>query len=467
MASPAAMLDGNAEQAKGLGRSAWNRIDWSKARDQVRRVQERIFRAAKNGEVAQVRNLQNLQVRSYFAKVLAIRQVTQENAGRNTPGVDGFVCKTDRQRWELLESGLTLDGYHPSPVRRVFIPKSNGKLRPLGIPTVKDRVMQALVKLALEPEWESRFEANSYGFRPGRSAHDAIKAIWLCANQTGSSEWVVDADISGCFDNIDHDALLTLVPAHFRIVIGRWLRAGVIELGKREESIAGTPQGGIISPLLANIALDGLERLFGSETKDGQPKPPSKKKGRNHGVHLIRYADDFVVFSPTREIAEGYILPRLQQFLAGRGLQLSEAKTSITHIDEGFDFLGFNVRRRSGKVFVKPQRKKVLEHLQRLSEYVRSHRQQPIGGMIRDLNPIIRGWTNYYRHVVSKRIFATVDNAMWPMLYKWAKRRHPMKPHSWVQKRYFTMAYGTRRWVLTDGIRKLLKHDGLSVRRWI
>lgn len=406
-------------------------------------------------------------VRSFHAKVLAIRQVTQLNAGKNTAGVDGFVCSSDSQRMELLKSGLDLDGYRPSPVRRVYIPKSNGKMRPLGIPTVKDRVMQAIVKLALEPEWESRFEANSYGFRPGRSAHDAIKAIWLGLNQDGASQWVVDADISGCFDNIDHEALLSLVPEHLREVVRRWLKAGVVELGKRTESDAGTPQGGIISPLLANIALTGMERLFEAENQDGRPKLPSRRRGMNRGMHLIRYADDFVVLCPTREVAEQYALPRLANFLASRGLQLSEAKTKVVHISEGFDFLGFHVRDMSGKVLIKPQKTKVLGHLRALSEYVRSHRQQPTAGLIRHLNPVIRGWVNYYRYVVSKRVFAKIDDAMWPMLYKWAKRRHPMKPHKWVQRRYFTNGAGGRGWQLNDGKRALLKHDFFSIQRWI
>lgn len=327
--------------------------------------------------------------------------------------------------------------------------------------------MQAIVKLALEPEWESRFEANSYGFRPGRSAHDAAKAIWLAANQTGASQIIVDADISGCFDNIDHAALLALLPEHFRDIVRRWLKAGVVELGKRSESTAGTPQGGIISPLLANIALNGLERLFGAEYQNGKPKPPSRRRGKNHGLHLIRYADDFVVFCPTREVAEQYAIPEIERFLASRGLQLSEAKTRIVHISDGFNFLGFNVRLMAGKVLVKPQEEKVRAYVRTLSEYVRSHRQQPTAGLVRDLNRIIRGWAMYYRHVVAKRTFATIDNAMWPMLYKWARRRHPTKSHRWVRQHYFVNGIGSRNWQLNDGKRSLLKHDSFHVLRWV
>lgn len=461
------MLDGSAEQKVGQPPLQWDQINWTTVGAEVRRLQERIFRAASNNEHLKVKNLQKLMMRSLYVKALAIRQVTQLNSGKNTAGVDGFVCTTDAERIELLRTGLSFDGYRASPVRRVFIPKSNGKLRPLGIPTVKDRVMQAIVKMALEPEWESRFEANSYGFRPGRSAHDAVKAIWLAANQTGASQIIVDADISGCFDNIDHAALLALLPDHFKDIVHRWLKAGVVELGNRSESTAGTPQGGIISPLLANIALNGLERLFGAEYADGRPRSPSRRRGINRGVHLIRYADDFVVFCPTREVAEQYVLPEIARFLASRGLELSEAKTKIVHIEDGFDFLGFNVRLMVGKALVRPQVEKVREHTRRISEYLRSHRQQPTAGLVRDLNLIIRGWAMYYRHVVSKRTFATIDNALWPMLYKWAKRRHPTKPHWWVQQHYFTNGVGSREWQLNDGKRSLLKHDFFKIMRWI
>lgn len=467
MAERTKTLDGNAERIARRPINTWNQVNWANVDMEVRRMQERIFRAAKNSEHAKVKNLQKLMMRSFHVKAAAVRQVTQLNSGKHTAGVDGYVCSTDAERMDLLKNGLSFDGYRASPVRRVYIPKSNGKLRPLGIPTVKDRVMQAIVKFALEPEWESRFEANSYGFRRGRSAHDAVKAIWLAANKTGASQWVLDADISACFDMIDHDALIALLPEHFHDIVLRWLKAGVVELGTRKDSEAGTPQGGIISPLLANIALNGMERLFGAEYPSGKPKPPRKRSGPNHGVNLIRYADDFVVFCPSQEVAEQYVLPKLGEFLAKRGLELSEAKTKLVHISEGFNFLGFNIRTMSGKVLVKPQKEKVLDHLRQISTYLRSNRQLRTVSMVTNLNLVIRGWSLYYRYVVAKRTFATVDNALWPMIYKWAKRRHPQKPHKWVARHYFKNGVGSRQWQLNDGKRGLLKHDFFKILRWV
>src|SRR5690349_17718237 len=272
---------------------AWSDVDWTAAETIVRRLQSRIFRAAREGDGAKVKNLQSLLARSRSAKLLAIRQVTQQNDGRTTPGIDGVVCKTPTDRVKLLEDGLSLKGYRPKPVRRVYIPKAGkpGRFRPLGIPTVKDRVMQAVVKLALEPEWETRFEANSYGFRPGRCAMDAVEAIYIALGQKGSSRWILDADISGCFDGIAHQPLLARLPT-FTGTIERWLKAGSIDMGTWSASEAGTPQGGIISPLAANVALDGMERLFGCEDRDGNPVKAVTKKGMDKSVVLIRYADD-------------------------------------------------------------------------------------------------------------------------------------------------------------------------------
>lgn len=424
------------ERNNGWELTHWSQVNWTGVEANVRRLQGRIYRAAADGNHAKVKNLQRLLVRTTAAKLKAIRQVTQENGGKHTPGIDGVVCDTPEQRLALLNSGLNLKGYQPKPVRRVYIPKTGGKLRPLGIPTVKDRVMQAIVKMALEPEWESRFEPNSYGFRPGRSCHDAIEAIHGTLNKRGGSKWVLDADIKGCFDNIDHDALLERIPV-FRSVIRRWLKAGVVDMGRHHETPAGTPQGGIISPVLMNIALDGLEREFGCIGRNGKMLHPCQRIGPDRGVSLIRYADDFVVCGPTREVLETYVRPRLAAFLARRGVELNELKTHVVHVDDGFNFLGFEIRRLRGTLLTRPQKDKVKSHLAELRDYLRRHKQTPEAVVIRNLNPKLRGWSNYYRHCAAKRTFGTVDHQVWKMLWRWAKRRHPKKPSKWVKQRYF------------------------------
>ena len=439
------------EQTDEQSAPRWEWIHWHNVERNVRRLQERIYRATERQEWQKVRSLQKLLVRATSNKLLAIRRVTQENQGRHTPGVDGVVYATPEARMALSREELILKGYRPHPVRRVYIPKANGKQRPLGIPTIRDRVMQAIVKAALEPEWEARFEANSYGFRPGRSCMDAIQQIHITLSQENSSPWILDADISGCFDNIAHEPLLSKIPV-FATVVRRWLKAGTVQLGQYMDSKAGTPQGGIISPLLANIALDGMERLFGCETPEGKPISPSKRKGSNRGISLCRYADDFVVIAPTREVLETYVIPKLTRFLAERGLALNEAKTHVVHREQGFNFLGFQIRRFRGTLLTQPQREKIQRHLQGIKGWLDTHKQSPVEHVVRTLNPVIRGWANYYRHSAAKATFSYVAHRHWQMLWQWAKRRHPNKPSKWVRRHYFKTV-GTRNWVFgTKGV---------------
>jgi RNA-directed DNA polymerase len=451
------------EPTKGRRLTHWAQINWTRVETNVRRLQGRIYRAAVNHEHRKVKNLQKLLVRSMSAKLKAIRQVTQENSGKQTPGIDGVVCDTPQKRLELLNDGLRLKGYRPKPVKRCYIPKSNGSQRPLGIPTQKDRVMQALVKLALEPEWESRFEANSYGFRPGRCTMDALTALHTCMNRKGASQWILDADIQGCFDNIEHSALLTRL-SMFTTTIRRWLKAGVVELGHYTHTEAGTPQGGVASPLLANIALDGMERLFDGEDMKGNPQRPSWKTGRNKGISLIRYADDLVVVAPSREVLEQYVLPTLARFLAHRGLQLSEAKTRIVHSTEGFHFLGFELRRFPRALLIQPQKEKILGHYRAIKTFLEQHKQSPAVQVIRDLNPKIRGWSNYYRHCAAKRAFRKLDHLVWHALWRWAKRRHPNKSAQWVRRRYFHTV-GNRHGVFAEKQAQILWYQDTPITR--
>jgi RNA-directed DNA polymerase len=296
--------------------------------------------------------------------------------------------------------------------------------------------MQAIVKMALEAEWEQRFEQHSYGFRPGRCTMDAITAIHQTVRIKGSAEWILDADISACFDRIDHTALLSNIPV-FKKTIRKWLKAGVVELGHYNHTETGTPQGGIISPLLANIALHGMAQLFGAQTKSGTYLQPQRRSGINKGLQVIRYADDFVVTAPSREILEQYVVPKLRAFLAERGLELSQLKTRIVQIDEGFDFLGFTIRRFNKTVLTKPQKEKLKVHLERIKTYLRHNQQAPTIRVIQTLNPIIRGWCLYYQYGASSRTFRKANHHLWQALWRWAKRRHPIKAAKWVKAKYF------------------------------
>jgi RNA-directed DNA polymerase len=448
-----------AELTGGRGQATWSEIDWAATEAAVKRLQGRIYRAVAAGKGRQVKNLQKLLVRSTSAKRLAVRRVTQQNAGRNTPGIDGVVCKTPESRMRLTNDGLSLKGYRPQPVRRVHIPKPDGGRRPLGIPTIRDRAMQMLVKMALEPEWETRFEANSYGFRPGRCTMDAIVALHATLAPAGASSWLLDADIAGCFDAIGHTPLLARLPV-FTTTIRRWLKAGAVDLGAWSPTMAGTPQGGPLSPLLANIALDGMERLFGAEDARGRYVRPSLRRGKNRGVGLIRYADDLVVTAPTRDVLLTYVVPALTAFLGVRGLRLSEAKTRIVHVDDGIDFLGFTVRRYRGTVLTRPQKAKVVRHLRAIGDYLRQHRQAGPSQVIGALAPLIRGWAAYYRHGASKHAFHAADHHVQAKLWRWAKRRHPTKSAAWVRSRYFDRA-----WNFVDGKTKLVRHDEVAIVR--
>jgi len=332
----------------------WNAIEWVQAHRTVRNLRQRIYRATEKGDLKKVRSLQKLMLRSRANVLISVRRVTQQNAGRNTPGVDRVLVKTPAARGRLVDTLTQYSPWKPKPARRVYIPKSNGKLRPLGIPTVQDRCLQAMVKNALEPYWEQKFEGTSYGFRPGRSCHDAIARIYTNARANGRRKWIVDADIQGAFDHIDHDFLLQTIgnfPA--RELIRQWLKAGVMVEGVFTRTEAGTPQGGVVSPLLANIALHGMEAALGIVYQ--------KCNGRNAGSRgLVRYADDFVVFCESREDTQK-VIETLTRWLKVRGLSLSEEKTRVVHLSEGFDFLGFNVkhydaadRKHGQKLLIKP-----------------------------------------------------------------------------------------------------------------
>jgi len=417
----------------------WDAIDWQKVEKEVNRLQTRITKAVEEGRWNRAKALQHLLTHSRAGKLLAVKRVT-ENKGSKTPGVDKRTWNTPKSK-EMAAASLNQRGYRPLPLRRILIPKSNGKMRPLGIPTMKDRAMQALYLLGLDPIAEACADPNSYGFRIGRSCADAIEQCFklLCKAR---DRWIFEADIKSCFDKISHEWLLEHVPMD-RSILQKWLKCGYMERSVFSATDEGTPQGGIISPVLANFTLDGLERRI---RKAFPLVGPGCTLWREAGVHLVRYADDFVITASKRELLENTVRPLVEEFLQQRGLELSVEKTRITHITEGFDFLGQNVRAFGKKTIVQPSKVNVKRFLDNIRKLIKTQAQATTANLIRLLNPKIRGWANYHRHACSKKTFGYVDKQIFDCLWQWAKRRHKRdgKGGKWVAKRYFASREGQR-----------------------
>jgi len=458
----------------------WDAVVWRIHEENVARLRRRIFKATREQNWATVRSLQKMMLGSWSNTLISVRQVTQRNTGRRTAGIDGEVALSSQARAGIaVRVHRSRSSWDPLPVRRVYVPKANGKQRPLGIPVLMDRCHQARVRNALEPEWEARFEPRSYGFRPGRSCADAIGSLYSTLNGPRAQRvWILDADLSAAFDRIDHQRLLDALDSFpARELVGRWLRAGVIEKEVFTQTEEGTPQGGVISPLLMNVALHGLEEAAGV-------------RYRTTGVHagkaivgtpiLVRYADDMVVCCHSRQEAE-HVKAQLAQWLAPRGLVFNEDKTRIVHLEEGFDFLGFNVRRyrrghERGKLLIKPSPDAVRRIRRRLADELRRLRGSNAMAVIARLNPIIRSWAAYYRGVVSSKLFTSLDHYVWWLTYRWARHGHPKKPKKWIVRRYFgrfnkfrkdRWVFGARDHVVNDrgGVAFLVKFSWTTIAR--
>ena len=454
------VIDKRVDSASSHAPTDWNAIDWRRVQRNVRLMQIRLTKATQEGDWRRVKALQRRLTHSFCAKALAVRRVT-ENQGKRTAGVDRQLWETPAQKFAAI-ARLKKHRYRPLPLRRVYIPKSNGKERPLGIPTLRDRAMQALYLMALDPVLETVSDPNSYGFRKNRSTADAMSQIFVRTSRKASAQWILDADIEGFFDHINHEWMLDHVRMD-REVLRKWLKSGVVDRGQWQATLEGTPQGGIISPALANWTLNGLETEL-----DGYLKTKfGVQKTRKLKIKVVRYADDFVVTGASREVLETEVRPWIETFLAERGLRLSSAKTKIVHIDEGFDFLGWNFRKYSGKLLIKPSKKNVKTFYAKLREVIQGSLGLKQEELIHRLNPMLRGWAQYHSPVVAKKTFSRIDSLLYWRLRRWAKRRHPTKSTDWIRRKY-GRTIGNRNWVFAtdkaskDGSKKVMELYSLA-----
>jgi RNA-directed DNA polymerase len=433
--------------------TCWEAIDWQTARLYVKKLQMRIVKAQKEGRYSKVKSLQWLLTHSFYARALAVKRVT-ENPGKKTSGVDHELWLTPQAKFKAI-SKLNRRGYAPQPLRRIYIPKKNGKMRPLSISIMTDRAMQTLYRFSIEPIAETFADHNSYGFRVGRSTHDAIEQCFTDLNKGKSPEWVLEGDIKGCFDHISHEWLLENIPMDTQ-VLEKWLKCGFVETQRLFPTDEGTPQGGSISPTLMNMTLDGLERLL-------HDRLPTRKKlnGKTHfnKMNFVRYADDFIITGESPEFLRDKVLPIVKEFLAERGLQLSEEKTLITHIDDGLDFLGKNIRKYKGKLLIKPSKSTIKALLEKVRSIIKGGKALNQEILIRRLNPVIRGWVNNQRFVVSSKVFSRVDYEIYKCLWQWAKRRHKKKGRKWIAKKYWHHI-GTRQWTFSAPLKSRGKYGG-------
>lgn len=427
-------------------KAIWNNIKWNKVSKHVNRLQVRITKAVIQKKWNLVKRLSYLLTHSHYAKLLAVRNVTQ-NKGRRTAGIDGIRWKTPEAKMKAALS-LTDRHYKSKPLKRIYIEKYGKKeKRPLGIPTMYDRAMQALYTLALNPYAETTADSTSFGFRKYRSAQHACATIFNRISRKCDAQWILEGDIKGCFDNISHEWLLDNIPMD-KSILKQFLKAGYVTKHILFPTNSGTTQGSIISPILSNITLDGIEKILDIKYHSKNNKI-SRRIASKYQVNFVKYADDFIVTARTKETAEE-VKVLIGNFLKQRGLELSNEKTQITHINDGFDFLGWNIRKYSGKLLIKPSKKSIQKITREISDIIRNGKTWTQQDLIKTLNPIIIGWSNYHQGVVSKSIFSKIDSRIWNMLWKWAKRRHPHKSKKWIANKYW-QTIENRKWVFASG----------------
>jgi len=458
-----ATLDGSKKTKQDTIR--WEAIDWTAVETFINKAQTRIAKAEVKGNKKLVRELQRMLTHSYYAKLWAIRKVTGTK-GKRTAGIDNEKWDSPAKKYRAV-SKLEEKGYHAKALKRVYIPKSNGKKRPLSIPTMTDRAKQALEAMALDPIIESCSDKHSFGFRKGRSCHDAMAQLFTNLARKCAPEWIVEGDIKSCFDEIAHDWLEKHIPMD-KTILREFLKAGYVYQGQLFPNERGTPQGGIISPILANHTLNGIEQYLNDtyrKTVEGKGETYRRIVPK---INLVRYADDFIITARSKELAE-QVKETVRKHLAERGLQLSEEKTIITNIAEGFDFLGWNFRKYRGKLYIKPSKKSRQNVMEKIRDMIRSHIGKTQDDLIQRLNPIIRGWSAYHQGVVANRVFASIDNQIFWLLWKWARRRHPGKGRRWIKQRYWKTE-GTRNWVFKDTLTlkrmsdtRIVRHPLLSL----